>query len=110
MTRNINIPGTINGADFALWVQYDHDPGQPWSWDCAPLGESVAIIEMGIVSKSGNGDLTLNPDQQAAILETCENAIFDACFEDAAEVLTAEGWTFDQHYRTWSRPQMRRYA
>ncbi len=110
MIRDINIPGTINGADFQLRVVYEHDPGQPWAWDCAPLGESVAIIEMGIVSKSGNGDLTLNPDQQAAILETCEDAIFEQCLEDAAEVLTAEGWTFDQHYRAWSRPRMRRYA
>ena len=110
MTRDINIPGTINGADFQLRVVYEHDPGQPWAWDCAPLGESVAIIEMSIVSKSGNGDLTLNQDQQAAILETCEDAIFEQCFEDAAEVLTAEGWTFDSHYRAWSRPRMRRYA
>jgi hypothetical protein len=110
MTRDINIEGTIAGAPFELRVVYEHDPGQPWAWDCAPLGESVAIIELSIVSKSGQGDLTLNPDQQAAILETCEDAIYSACFEDAAEQLQADGWTFDSHYRAWIRPRMRRYA
>lgn len=54
MIRDINIPGTISGTDFQIWCQYDHDPGQPWAWDCAPLGESVEIIDMGIVSKCLN--------------------------------------------------------
>jgi hypothetical protein len=70
----------------------------------------VGIIEMGIVSKSGEGDLTLNPDQHNAILETCKEAIEEACLEDAAEVLTAEGWQYDQFYRAWKRPRMRRTA
>jgi len=110
MTRNINIEGTIAGAPFELRVLYEHDPGQPWTWDCAPLGESVGIIEMGIVSKSGEGDLTLNPDQHNAILETCRDAIEEACLEDAAEVLKANGWIYDQHYRAWKCPRMRRMA
>ncbi len=111
MRRDINLEGTIAGADFTLRVVYEHDPGQPWSFDCAPAGESVDIIEMGFVSKSGEGELTLNPDQHDAILETCKEAIEEACFEDAAEVLRADGWRYNSFYRAWEqRPRMRRTA
>jgi hypothetical protein len=110
MIRNINIEATLAGAPFSMWVQYDHDPGQPWTYDCGPLGESVEIVDMGIVSKSGDGELRLNEDQFNAVLETCREAIEETCLEDAAEVLRCEGWEYDSHYRAWSRPRMRRTA
>lgn len=106
MRRDVNVEGALAGAAFILRVVYEHDPGQPWPPDCAPLKESVDIIEMSIVSKSGVGDLVLNPDQHNAILETCQEAIEEVCFEDAAEVLRAEGWQYDSLYRVWERPPL----
>jgi hypothetical protein len=105
MIRNINIEGQIVGGKFQLWVKYSHDPGQPWYYDCAPLPESVEIVDMGIVSRSGEGDLAFNADQFSAILETCREAIEEVCLEDAAEVLASEGWAHDQFYRAWKRPR-----
>jgi hypothetical protein len=110
MIRDINIDCQIAGSTFSIWVKYSHDPGQPWYYDCAPLPESVEIVDMGIVSRSGEGDLAFNADQFSAILETCREAIEEVCLEDAAEVLASEGWTFDQYYRAWKRPRMRRTA
>lgn len=104
MIRKIYIPGTINGADFKLQVVYDYDPGQPWTLDCAPLSENIEIIEMSIASKSRNNNLIFNPDQHYALLETCEDAILEACLRDAAEILWEEGWIYDQHYKTWKKP------
>lgn len=105
MIRNIDIEGQIAGSTFTIWVKYSHNPGNPWLLDNGLSPESIKIIDIGIVSKSGEGNLAFNADQFQAIMDSCHEAIKNVCLYDAAEVLLSEGWTYNQFYRAWKRPR-----
>lgn len=66
-------------------VFYVHDPGEQAARDCAPVPESVEIIDI-------------------AILGDCKD-IIAGCLEHAGAELRSEGWVYDPYARVWTPPE-----
>jgi len=89
-SRNIEI--TIAGEPMEIGVDFVYSPGEPESPDCPSLPESVEVLDMYLITPTGDEDTKFSPGQFSAVMAAAGPAIKQALLEGMHQEFEAAGF------------------
>ena len=82
---------TIAGAPMELGVDFAYEPGEPEA-DCPAVPESVEVLELYLLSPTGDEDTTFTPGQFSAVMAAAGKAIEQALLEGVRQDMQDAGF------------------